>query len=261
MAIATLEAFKNALKIQREFSYKYYTLTVTAGRIYDMFQTVASTPVVPTNATSGAVEFTNPTSGQLSLVGLRGSVASLGGFIFADRLSHQGGLSGNVSGNQTTNLPTAALTRYTSGEGVMLGLSLGANVGTTATTITASYTNSAGTTGRTTQAIPFGGTGNREGGRLMIMPLQDGDTGVRSVESVNLIAATGAVGNFGVVLFKPVFAAAFEFTSSLNSVIGFLNGSSCGGIPNIENDACLFPIVMSDGGSAQSVFSFQFAEN
>lgn len=125
--------------------------------------------------------------------------------IIADRLSHQGGLSGTVTTAQTTNLPTAALTRYTSGEGVQIGIEIYTAVGTTATTLTASYTNQAGTAGQTTKAVVFGGTSFNAAGRLIVLPLQDGDTGVRSVESVTLAASTvSAAGNFGVTLFKPL---------------------------------------------------------
>lgn len=124
--------------------------------------------------------------------------------LLIDRLSHQGGLSGTVTTAQTTNLPTAALTRYTSGVGVMIGLEIYTQIGTTATTVTVSYTNQAGTSGRTSLARVFGGTNFREVNRIMPIPLADGDTGARSVESVTVLATTGTAGNFGVTLYKPL---------------------------------------------------------
>lgn len=130
--------------------------------------------------------------------------SSNSGIMIIDRLSHQGGLSGTVTTAQTTNLPTAALTRYTSGVGVFIALEIFSQVGTTATTVTVSYTNQASTAGRTTKAVVFGATSNREAGAFIILPLQDGDTGVVSVESVTVLATTGTAGNFGVVLFKPL---------------------------------------------------------
>jgi len=267
MAIATLASFKNSLIRQREFvAQTYGSQTSAAARFYDLFLVAPnfvspSTAINPTSATDGAIKFTNPSSGQLSLVGLRASTTACGVYIFADRLSHQGGLSGLVTGAQTTNLPTASLTRFTSGEGVMIGLTIYAIVGSVATTITVSYTNSAGVAGRTTQSVAFGATGNREASRILILPLQDGDTGARSVESVSIVASTGTAGNFGVILFKPLIAVAIDSTDSENNAIGFLNGASAGGIPTIPNDACIFPISMNLGGSLQSAFSFQLTEN
>jgi hypothetical protein len=124
--------------------------------------------------------------------------------MIADRLNHSGGLSGIVTTAQTTNLPTAALTRYTDGVGVMIGIEIYTAVGATATTLTASYTNQAGTAGQTTKAVVFGSTNFSAAGRLIVLPLQDGDTGVKSVESVTVLATTGTAGNFGVTLFKPL---------------------------------------------------------
>lgn len=267
MAIATLAAFQDALNQQREMvTQTYATVSAAAGRAYDMLTlapsfVAPSTAVVPDRETAGAIRFTNPTSGQLSIVGARLSSQAVGGYIIADRLSHQGGLSAIVTGTQTTNLPTAALTRYTSGEGVMMGLTIYSILGVTATTITASYTNSAGVAGRTTQAVALGATTNREISRLLMLPLQDGDTGVRSVESVNVVATTTTAGNFGVTLFKPLFSLSLDSMFSSNAVMGFLNGTSGGGIPTIQNNACLFPIALTAGSGLQASVSLQLAEN
>lgn len=122
-----------------------------------------------------------------------------------DRLVHSGGLSGTTTGAQTTNLPTAALTRYTTGAGVWMALQVFTAVGATATTVTASYTNQAGTTGRTTQAVVFGSAGyGTNASRFITLPFQAGDSGARAVASVTLAATTGTAGNFGVVLYKPL---------------------------------------------------------
>jgi hypothetical protein len=117
-----------------------------------------------------------------------------------DRLSHQGGLSTTTTSTQTTNLPTAALTRYTNGRNVMAALEFyTTNSGGVSTTATVSYTNQDGTSGQTSKPFAFGGG---LAGRLLIMPLADGDTGVRSVESVTIAADTTVSSNFGVTLIK-----------------------------------------------------------
>ena len=256
MAIADLDAYKALLGDGEAVPIINPSSTaVTAGRPSDLWMALSpsnsnpTTAVAPTQANNQAIKFTNG-SGRLNLLGARLNGLNDGTFIIADRLSHQGGLSGIVTTAQTTNLPTAALTRYTDGVGVHIGLSIYTQVGTTATTVTASYTNQAGTSGRTTAAVVFGGTGFREGNRLITLPLQSGDTGVRSVESVTVLATTGTAGVFGVTLYKPLFAIGLE---SMHGVFngGFVTGGVGGGIPEILDDACLFPIAISGSVNAQ----------
>lgn len=164
-----------------------------------------------------------------------------------DRLSHQGGLSGSTATLQNTNLPTAALTRYTNGEGVMAALEIYTQVGTGTTNPTVSYTNTTPTAGRTSKTMgTFGNTGNREAGRFFIIPLQDGDTGVTSVESVTLGGSTATAGNFGVTLFKPL--AMFEpcgLQSLGDNRWNMANNLYDASMVAIESGACPFLIIRS----------------
>lgn len=132
------------------------------------------------------------------------SSSARGGLIIYDRLSHQGGLSGTVNTEQTTNLPTAALPRYTNGVGVMALVEIHTTIGTTATTYSLNYTNQAGTSGRTSPLQTIGGTNDRAIGMSFFTPLQVGDTGIRSVEGLTLTASTGTAGAFGITLWKPL---------------------------------------------------------
>lgn len=118
-----------------------------------------------------------------------------------DRLSHQGGLVGNITTSQTTNLPTAALTRYTSGVGVYAALEVYTALGATDSVFTMVYTNQAGTGSRSASVI-LADTPTLNA--FIWMPLQGTDSGVRSVESVSLTPSTGTAGNFGITLFKPL---------------------------------------------------------
>jgi hypothetical protein len=159
----------------------------------------------------------------------------------ADRLSHQGGLVGNVTTAKTTNLPTAALTRYTDGEGVRIGLEIYATIGGTATSVTVSYTNQAGTSGRISEAVQIGATNFNAASRFIQVPLASGDTGCRSVQSVTVLATTGTAGNFGVTLYRPLLwvpllPGGAEFDALLDAG---------GALPQVLNDACLFMVHMS----------------
>jgi len=268
MAITGLAEYKSKLSNQRELiSINIGSSTTVAGRVYDTWVrglpagVVPTTSVVPTNLTLGSLGQQNAGTGlQTSILGGRISALNPGNYIVADRLCHSGGLSGIVTGAQTTNLPTAALTRYTSGDGVMLGITLYGAVGSTATTITATYTNQAGTGSRVTPTVGFGGTGFREVDRLFLLPLQEGDTGVRSVESVTIAASTATAGNFGVTLFKPLYVLCNDESSGVIST-GYITGKNAGGVPVIENDACVFVIAISQSTNAAGSGALILAEN
>ena len=130
MAIADYTTYK--AEVAAPFQTLQHTkdsLTTVAGRLYSLWDTAPfagaapTTAAVPTSATTGAWGQQN-SSGVQRVASVEASMAQGGYLIIADRLSHQGGLSGTVTTAQTTNLGTAALTRYTSGIGVMAGLEI-----------------------------------------------------------------------------------------------------------------------------------------
>lgn len=224
------------------------SLTTTAGRMSSMWTVAPFAGATPTTAsacsvaTAGSLGQVN-SSGVQRIAQVAASMGNSGYLLICDRLSHQGGLSGTVTTAQTTNLPTAALPRYTSGEGVWAALEIYTLIGTTGTTVTASYTNQSGTSGRTSYATVIGNTGFREVGRLLLLPLQEGDTGVRSVESVTVLATTGTAGAFGVTLFRPLLALPIPNLGSQQFLFDAVQNLSCL-LPVVENDACLFYAVV-----------------
>lgn len=206
-----------------------------------------TTAVAPTKATTGAWGGSAPwqdSGGSFQALLVGGLVSSFysGMLIVADRLGHQGGLDATVTSAQTTNLPTAALTRYTSGVGVMIGLEIYATIGSTTTTVSASYTNQAGTAGRTTPLRVFGVSGANGAATFLLLPLQVGDTGVKSVESVTVTASTGTAGNFGVTLFKPLIAInLYNQNQALEPIVGGMML----GVPELVDNACLMGLHVS----------------
>lgn len=267
MAIADFDAWKAALTSGAEqIPIQVSTTTTLAGRQYDLWRTLVPLGAVPTTAAApdntllGAMGQQNGGSGTLTLMGALFQAQNPGSFIIADRLSHQGGLSGVTTGAQTTNLPTAALTRHTSGEGVMIGLTIYTQIGTTAVGVTVTYTNQSGTGSRVSPSTVIGGTAFREANRMIQIPLQEGDTGVRSVESVTISATTGTAGAFGVTLFKPLYVLV---ASTGNSIFGvdLLSSGTFGGFPEIIDGACLFPIAISASTNAQAAGSILTTEH
>ena len=216
MPIATYADYKN--QEQQNSTYEFFSggiglglsLMSSAWTIAPFSGTAPSTAVAVNNTTQGAMFRDNLLSSYtaqryLSKLEFNSNPAAPSSFMLIDRLSHQGGLSGIVTAAQTTNLPTAALPRYTDGVGVYAAIEIYTAIGSTATTATVSYTNQAGTPGRTSKTFVIGGAQAFTTRQVLIIPLQDGDTGVRSVESVTLAASTATAGNFGITLFKPLF--------------------------------------------------------
>jgi hypothetical protein len=197
-------------------------------------------------------------SGRLTFLGGRFvsmplSTNSLGSaLIMIDLLNISGGLNATLTTPQTTNLPTAALTRYTSGEGVMAGIIVFTQIGNSITTIQVSYTNQAGTSGRTSTPTTFGQTTFRENNIFIPIPLEAGDTGVKSIESVTLAATTGTAGNFGVCLYKPLAMISLEDGTGQNPLDSVSSGCIIGSLCEIQADACLTFLATSPT-SAQSI--------
>jgi hypothetical protein len=187
-----------------------------------------------TNTSDGGLKQVNPVSGkQKWLLGVNASAMTMGTLFLYDRLLHSGGLSATVITAQTVG---GTLTRNTGGAGNQIWLEIYNQIGSTGTTVRASYTNQNGVAGQLTEATTFGGTGFREGQRLIQLPLAVGDTGVQSVQSVTVLATTGTAGNFGVNIMRPITSAQLSVVGcgSVRDLIAGLPG-----IIEIDSNACL----------------------
>lgn len=244
---ASLEAKIVAPYARERFMKLAYT--TVSGRLWSSWVTGLNTGTAPTTAatcsrtTAGALG--QPDAGS-------GNVGRLARFVtksnnraavwLCDRLSHQGGLSGLLTTEQTTNLPTAALpTRASSAVGVWAAIEIYSALGGSATTVTMRYTNSGGTGSRTSISTVLGGTEFTEAQRFIIMPMQAGDVGVKSVEGVTVGVSTGAAGNFGITLFKPILVGcANQILDSIERGVYDPVRQLGGALPQIQDDACLW---------------------
>lgn len=262
MAFADYAAYLSALRSNIAADFQMSATTGAAARFADCSRVFLPAPATPTTsvalsrtsdrATNGLVP--NAGAGRLSILGARLNPAGAAGnaIMLVDMLNISGGMSGTTTGNQSTNLPTAALTRYTSGEGVCAAIIVHSQIGTTGTTVTASYTNQGGTGSRTSPAVVIGGTGFREAGILIRLPLQAGDTGIRSVESINIVATTGTAGNIGIVLFKPLALIFVNDVEGANVIDCISSGCMVGQFNEVLDDACLSVLVTSNVAQAVS---------
>lgn len=208
---------------------------------YEGFPSAGATPTtgaIPDRTTVGAIPFTAPGGGRdkwLISVGIAPLVSGV--FLLYDRLFHIGGLSGTETADQSVQSSPAspALTRNTGGLGNIAFYEIYTLIGTTARTLTMTYTNQAGTSGRTA-TINIGGTGFREVGRAQRLPLADGDTGIQAIEKVAINASTGTLGDFGITIGQPL-----AWIPVGSAGVGGWRDYTTGlpGIPSINPDACL----------------------
>ena len=154
-----------------------------------------------------------------------------------DRLFHIGGLSGTSTAAQTVQGSPAspALTRYTGGTGNIAFYEIYTQIGTTLRTLTMTYTNQAGTTGGTS-TIGIGGSSFREVTRMQRIPLAAGDSGIQSIQTVQLDVSTGTLGNFGITIAQPLAWIPVNVAGTM----GWRDYTTgLPGIPVIDPDACL----------------------
>lgn len=197
----------------------------------------------PTSATTGALmPFADPAASNFAHL-LAIELAAQTGFgphYLYDRLVHAGGLVGNVTTLQS--LAAQAITRGdTTGKDVVGFLEIYTQLGGTPTTATVTYTNSAGTGGRTSSVAI---TATARAGRLFPIGLQDGDLGIKSVESVQFAASTGTAGNFGVTLARRISAIPMRQATDVASRVGL-----DGGYPLITAGSCLWLVAMASSAN------------
>lgn len=250
MAITTLDALIAAYPGQLKPYYKSIAAT-TSGTWSSLWTDpgqpgAGATPATgagaaPTDATAGAIPFDNPGSPNISYLSkFSGWVAQQGIFVLYDRLVHTSGLSGTSTSAQTVN--STALSRWTDGVGVECWIEVYTVLGTTAATATVSYTNQAGTAGRTgTGSIPI----SMAAKRMIPIALQSGDSGVRSVETVTLSVSTGSVGDFGVTLLRRLESLSVQATN-----IGSHGDLFTVAMPQIADDACLTTMFLGTATSS-----------
>lgn len=223
---------------------------------------VPSTAAVCDRTTVGGLQQLNPVvADKLRVLGaqLALSATQCQGFVMvADRLVHMGGLDATNTGAQTVNTP--ALTRYTSGVGVLAAVEIYTQIGASSTTFTVSYTNQASGSGRTSPATAIGNTDFREANVMLPIPLQLTDTGIQSVETVTLAATTGTAGNFGITLYKPIITFPAPVTKHAYNWDALFGAFAQ--FEPIINDACLWVLLFTDDNNLSSLSgSFALAED
>lgn len=233
-----------------------YNSMWTYNRFHGSGDAPGGTARTCTSATAGAIPITNAGGGREKyIIGTAFGSTCIGSYIFYDRICDISGLNATTTTAQA--FTGVSDTRY-SGAGVQAWVEIYTIIGTTATTLTISYTNQDGTSGRTSKAVVFGGSMRREVTRAIPIPLQDGDTGVQSVQSVTVLATTGTAGDFGITLKKPLIYAPIGLGST--GVVVDLS-SQLPSLPKTLNDICLAVDLFAGLGIAPNIYgTFSTAE-
>lgn len=223
MGFATYDALLAALGAGREqiADFQKSMPSVVQGRSYSSWRRAgfpgagtdptALTARQVTAALDGAIRFTNPTGGRelrllraLAACGTSGIQATL---VLVDRLLDYGAIDHTT--NSLQNLVNGVgLPRYTDGVGVFAFLEVTTALGATAATCTLTYTNDQGAGGQTTTPATIQPSTVVDGNAVSLasvgtfFPLQAGDRGIRSVQSVQFSAANTA-GASNLVLCRP----------------------------------------------------------
>jgi hypothetical protein len=205
-----------------------------------------STPATCSRTTQGAIRIANATGGRTNyLTGGFISSTGSGNAILIDRLAHVSGLSGTTTTEQSFSSSLTLPARASDGVGVLAALEVYSQIGTSGTSFQLKYTNTADATGQLSPVTSIGGTSNRNAQLWRTIPLASGDLGVKSGQSVDLLASTGTVGDFGITLFKVIAMI------PLNMPKSFISGAP--DLPIIPADSCLELIVIPNAAVVHNV--------
>ena len=151
----------------------------------------------------------------------------------------------------------ANVDRYPNGDGLRLAVAAIAAMGANAPTMQITYTNSAGTTGRTTTAgcvstasatsgivLNSGNAANKYG---PFLPLAAGDTGVKDIENMIWGGTAHASGSVFIGLCKPLCMPIPVPATGLYNIIDFVN--TVPSMPKLRNGANVTFLVFATGAT------------
>lgn len=259
MAITSMDQLVTALNSAIVSSFYIPTATTAAGGFTNLQRASTSTwgqMAIPGTAASGGTlhtqadvgfpKLSNSTSTRY-LAKIDTVSTTIGTTFVYDRVWSCSGFSGTVTTAQAvTNFPT--LTRPdANGLGLEIWIECYTATGATSANITVQYTNQDGVAGRNTVSVAH--ITSMPANRMYQVPLQAGDTGVRSIQSVTLSGTTGTAGNFGVTLMRretvvPTIVANAAMVMDFASI----------GMPKIDNGSAINLINLGSTTTTGNIF-------
>ena len=248
----------------------FATTAHTAGMWYSLFRGGGNPPADAILGTGTNLAFQALTDATTNATGIQHGGA-VGGFkvllnaaaqtaaattapcvlMLVDLLGFYPVTSVTTTGAQTLN-NTVTLPRYTDGAGVQAFITPSTVMGAATPNISIGYTNSASTAGRATPAtLPIGNTaaavtsvvysGTGAGKFGPFMPLQAGDAGIKSVQSISL-SASYVSGVLNLVLCRPLLTLPIT-TLGVTAERDLINQLNSG--PRVYDGACLAWLMLA----------------
>lgn len=246
MTITTIEQAIIGVK-PVEYFHKVVSGTLVAGRPFCplMFAGIPGAATVPSPGVAGAtldrtlsgcLPFPTTQAGQsIRLANFIASTsANTGVLMLVDFLWWNSGLSLTLTTSQTVNSvtwPARDDNELSDGTGVYIGLFITTGTGAGTPNLTLTYTNQAGTAGRTANLIQATAASSALG-TFYQFALQAGDTGVRSVQSYQA-SATWTSGVVHLVAYR-ILATLDILSSGQPEALNLLTG----GAPKVWNATC-----------------------
>lgn len=259
MAITTMDGLVAALGTAQTQQFYFPTATGFNGGWLNLNQAVTSSfgiMAVPAAASAGGTtynrtaistgfpRFSNPGgSNNQYLARLSGAAVTPCTLHIYDLLWACSGLSGALNTAQAVTGFSGLPSRGGTGNGAEIWIGCSGAIGATAHNVTVQYTNSAGTSGRNT--VSTAGITSMPANRMYQVPLQSGDNGVQSVQSLTLSASSGTAGNLWVLLMDRVASIPL-----VSANIGAVQDFADLGMPELLPDAA--PLFVHQGTTSSS---------
>ena len=264
MAITTLQGLADGILPGRPIG-KFSTVTVSglppacdfviasgfpAGSQFSAYSTAANGAVI-TKDTIGALPFVNPTTGNTYLAGMKwphgaSLIVTLVDFLWSKQVPDKAVITPQAI--NSVPFPNRDINGTANGDGVFIALTTGTSGVTGTGAVQISYTNQNGTPGRTGNWI--WSTTNPLATYFYPFSLEDGDTGVRSVQTLTLTASFSAA-TMGLVAFRPI-ATITPLLTKTNEPVG---DAFSLGMPQIYNDSCL-TFIYHFGGNVSGIIEY-----
>lgn len=258
MSILTGDGYIGSAK--QNIPYKKTTARTTIANIPFSLLNIAGLPsagvmsigntsagVVPTDATAGYPPintFGGGAKGYLSRIGFGSTVACR--FQVWDRLWNSGSHLLQTLRTDTITTPPSYSGRLpnTDYKGLFIIIEVAVAISAQAVTVTVNYTNQDGTAGRTT-----GSSGSLSGftlGRLIVMPLQAGDSGVQKIDSVVIGGVLATTGSVNIIVARLLASSLRVISAGFADVLGLDRT----GLPEIFDTSALWVTVEADSTSS-----------
>lgn len=243
----------------------WYDLSLLSGSpVANTFTGTALNAQVPTESTGWGIyhggNVSSDTKHLLKAVATGNtSTVSPGTLLLVDVLLYYPGIV-STSASVQNMVNGSALTRYTNGNGnrcyMVHTVASGANTPTVAMSYTRQTTGGTDTgraLGATTAFVAsvgigrFPHSGTAANNRGPFLPLQSGDTGIKSIESVTITTPHATTGTMAAVICQPLVEIPLT-TANVPVVMDFL--TAVPSLPQIQDGACLNLLYQPSGAAA-----------